>query len=285
MRSIITTVALLLLMANARYSQSKEQENEDSRKGNMYLYWGWNRGWFSNSDITFTGNNYDFTLDNVVATDRQSDFAWDPYFKINRLTIPQYNFRLGYFFNENYTISIGVDHMKYVMVANQTVNINGQIDSTGTVYDGIYQDDNIVLKEDFLKYEHTDGLNYINIELRRFDELFRFNKVTINLTEGFGAGALMPKTNATLLDNERHDDFHLAGFGLGAVVGVNITFYERFFIQSEFKVGYINMPDIRTTSYTSDKASQDFFYSQLMVVFGFSINIPKVRAMTGHSSQ
>jgi len=285
MRSIITTVALLLLMANAGYSQSKEQESEDSRKGNMYLYWGWNRGWFTNSDITFTGDNYDFTLDNVVATDRQSPFAWDPYFKINRLTIPQYNFRLGYFFNENYTISIGVDHMKYVMVAKQKVNITGQIDSTGTIYDGVYNNDEIVMADDFLLYEHTDGLNYINIELRRFDELFRFKKVTINLTEGFGAGVLIPKTNATLLNNERHDDFHLAGFGLGAVVGVNITFYKRFFIQSEFKVGYINMPDIRTTSYTIDKASQDFFYSQLMVVFGFSINIPKVRAMTGHSSQ
>ena len=266
---------LLALFVFETQAQDKSLQSSYSRKGDFYIYWGWNRGWFTDSDISFRGNGNDFTLYDVVAKDRQSEFAWDPYFKISRLTIPQYNLRIGYFFNEHYSVSFGVDHMKYVMVQNQTVKISGHISEADSTYGGDYNGDDIVVANDLLLFEHTDGLNYLNFELRRYDELFSFfeQRMTINLTEGFGAGVLMPKTNATLLSNPRNDEFHLAGFGLGAVVGANVTFWRHFFIQGEFKVGYINMPDIRTTPDPADKASQHFWFSQLNMVFGFKFNI------------
>ena len=34
------------------------------RKGAIFLYWGWNRAIYSNSDVHFRGNGYDFTLHN-----------------------------------------------------------------------------------------------------------------------------------------------------------------------------------------------------------------------------
>lgn len=95
------------------------------------------------------------------------------------------------------------------------------------------------------------------------------------LVEGVSAGLLIPKTNAKLLNMPRHDEFHLAGWGLGALLGGNISIYEHFFIQSEFKVGYMNMPDIEINQVESDKAKQDFFYSQLNVVFGFNVSLNK----------
>lgn len=36
------------------------------------------------------------------------------------MTIPQYNLRFGYYLNEKYQITLGVDHMKYVMKAFQS---------------------------------------------------------------------------------------------------------------------------------------------------------------------
>jgi len=275
MRLLLLLLFLIITTSVSVFAQNEETKKERDRKGDLYIYWGWNRGWFTDSDISFKGDNYDFTLYDVVAKDRQSEFAWDPYFKISRLTIPQYNLRIGYFFNNNYTLSVGVDHMKYVMVQYQTAKIEGEITNSSTPYNGSYHNEDIVVANDLLLFEHTDGLNYINVELRRYDELFRYKKVTINLTEGFGFGPLMPKTNATLLSMERNDQFHLAGIGLGAVVGLNVKFWDRFFIQSEFKAGYINMWDIRTTPSKSDKAKQDFFWSQLNILFGFSINVAK----------
>ena len=184
---------------------------------------------------------------------------------------------IGYFFHDNYNISVGVDHMKYVMHSYQTVKIDGTIDN-GTIYSGIYDNDDILLTHEFLTFEHTDGLNYINLELNRFDnlnELLKFDTgfMDVNLTEGIGGGVLFPKTNTTLMGSERYDEFNVAGYGLSAKVGINLTFWNHFFIQSDYKVGYINMDNIRTTASSSDSASQDFTFFEATFVLGFRFQL------------
>lgn len=248
---------------------------KNGRKGEMYIYWGWNIGWYSNSNITFTGDKFDFKLDNVIANDRQSKFDLGLYLNPATMTIPQYNFRIGYFIKDHYNISFGIDHMKYVMLQDQTVKITGTIDEPDSPYNGVYDNEDIVLVEDFLTFEHTDGLNYANVEFRRFDEIVDWNKVKIHLTEGLGAGMLIPRTNTMILGHERYDEFHLSGYGIHAVIGVNVTFFKHFFIQSEFKGGFMHMPDVRITAIESDKAKQSFFFSQLNIVFGGSYNFNK----------
>ncbi len=124
-------------------------------------------------------------------------------------------------------------------------------------------------------FEHTDGLNYINSELRRNDKLFEKGKIALNFLTGAGTGILMPRTNCTLLGNPRYDQFHLSGFGLNALVGLNIDFYNRFFIQTELKAGYINMPSIRTTMFKTDIAKQSFTFLQSNIVFGYRFNTKK----------
>lgn len=273
MKKILFVLVIVLSTINSGYSQDEGKPEQVSRKGDLYFFWGWNRGWFSDSDITFKGSDYDFTLDKVRAFDRQSDFGYDPYFKLGQMTIPQYNVRIGYFIHHNYSISVGTDHMKYVMRQDQTVKISGRIDNSGTEYDGVYNNDNIILTEDFLTFEHTDGLNYVNADFRRHDEIFSWNKVKINLNEGIGVGVLFPKTNTKLLDKERYDEFHVSGYGISGVVAVNVNFFKYFFVQSELKGGYINMPNVRTTMSSADSASQSFFFSQLNIVFGAVINL------------
>jgi hypothetical protein len=247
------------------------------RKGNFFIYWGWNRAAYTTSDIHFSGNDYDFTLENVVAKDRQSPFSAKLYFSPNTLSIPQYNLRIGYFFHDKYNISIGADHMKYVMEQFQTVKINGTI-ANGTSFDGTYNDSDIEMSEDFLKFEHTDGLNYENIEVRRFDVLFGRKNFSFAANEGLGIGVLVPRTNTTLMNNERYDEFHLAGYGLSAVLSLNATFFKYFFVQMEWKGGFIHMPDIRTTMFKSDRASQHFLFSQYNVVFGGNFRIPSKKS-------
>jgi hypothetical protein len=247
------------------------------RKGNFFIYWGWNRAAYTTSDIHFSGNDYDFTLENVVAKDRQSPFSAKLYFSPNTLSIPQYNLRIGYFFHDKYNISVGADHMKYVMEQFQTVKINGTI-ANGTSFDGTYNDSDIEMSEDFLKFEHTDGLNYENIEVRRFDVLFGRKNFSFAANEGLGIGVLVPRTNTTLMNNERYDEFHLAGYGLSAVLSLNATFFKYFFVQMEWKGGFIHMPDIRTTMFKSDRASQHFLFSQYNVVFGGNFRIPSKKS-------
>lgn len=254
---------------NAQENQKKKVSN----KGKFFVYWGWNWASYTDSDIRFKGDNYDFTLQKVKSHDTPSEFSFKKYFGITNITKPQTNARIGYFFKENYTISIGIDHMKYVVNNDQFVDINGNINIGNSKYDGTYNGQQIQLIEDFLRLEHTDGLNYVNVQLYRFDDISSWfglssENLQINLTEGIGVGVLYPKTDTTLLGNERHDDFHLSGYGVSAGFGLNITFLKHFFIQADLKAGYINMPDIKTSLSSLDSASQSFLFLQNNILIG-----------------
>ena len=271
-------ICTLVLLLNISFIQGQQRndvalKNKPTNKGKFFAHWGWNWASYSDSDIRFKGENYDFVLSDVKAQDTPSKFSFKKYFGITNITKPQTNFRIGYFFKENYTISIGVDHMKYVVNNDQFVTIDGTITIGNLKYDGIYNNQKIQLTEDFLRLEHTDGLNYLNIELKRFDNIdhwFGFNSknLQVNLTEGFGVGVLYPKTDTSLLGKERHDDYHLSGWGVSAIAGLNVTFLKHFYIQSAYKIGYIDMPDVKTSLNTLESASQSFFFFENNIVIG-----------------
>ena len=242
---------------------------ETAKKGEFYAHWGWNREWYNKSDIHFTGDDYDFYLRDVVAKDKPAEFDAGTYFSPKNVTIPQYNFRIGYYFKNNYHLSLGIDHMKYVVQKGQSVKIDGNINEPNNRFNGTYaNDDEIVINPGFLEMEHTDGLNYSNVELGRFDNILQYKKVTLAMTEAVGVGVMYPKSDVHLFGNERHDEFHVAGFGANVQVGLNIKFWNHVYIQSEFRGGYVNMPDIRTTYDKADNAKQQFYYAQFNILVG-----------------
>lgn len=247
------------------------QKYTASNKGKFTVNWGWNRATYSDSDINFKGNDYNFTLHSVSASDRPKGVHID-YINPSKVTIPQVNYRIGYFVTNKYHVSVGLDHMKYVMNQNQTVDMSGYINTPGYETGGTVNQPK-TLTTDFLKFEHTDGLNYLNTELTRFDDVSKWigsdtDKFQLNVVTGVGLGILYPRTNTTLMNNQRYDEFHLAGYGASIKAGLNITFLKYFFIQSELKGGYINMPDIRTTINSSDRASQHFNFLQRNILIG-----------------
>lgn len=276
MKNIFLYAAFTALVFSNSVTAQEEIKIQDKytahNKGKFFVSWGGNRESYSKSDVTFKGKDYNFTIDNLKAQDKPKGWHVD-YINPAKMTIPQTNFRMGYFINDHYSIAIGVDHMKYVMTQNQTANITGTI-AANTAFDGQYNNTPTVLTEQFLMYEHTDGLNYVNTEFSRHDDIssiFKIgntDKIQVNLTEGVGVGVLYPKTNTTLMGKERHDDFHISGFGTSLKAGLNITFFKHFYIQGELKGGYINMQDIRTTQSTEDSASQDFFFFQRIIAVG-----------------
>ena len=276
MKNIFLFTAFIAFFYSNTISAQEEIKIQDKytahNKGKFFVSWGGNRESYTKSDVNFRGKDYNFTVENMVAHDKPKGWHVD-YINPVRMTIPQTNFRMGYFIIDHYSIALGVDHMKYVMTQNQTANVTGSINAS-TPFDGVYNNTPTVMTENFLMYEHTDGLNYMNTEFSRHDDIssvFKIrntDKIQINLTEGVGLGLLYPKTNTTLLGKERHDDFHVSGYGTSLKAGLNVTFFKHFYIQGELKGGYINMQDIRTTKSTEDRASQDFFFFQRIIAFG-----------------
>ena len=285
MKKFFKTIAILFLGINLGFAQETHstQEISDtidfgvkplSKKGQMFVFWGWNRAGFTNSDIRFKGAGYDFTLENVVAHDRPSPLSLD-YVNPGSLSIPQFNFRLGYFIKDNLALVIAQDHMKYVMDQDQLADFKGHI--SDPVYAGMVQNGQVNLADkQFLTFEHTDGLNYINIGLEKYQSLSSKKNVDIVWSYGGGVGMMMPKSNVKLFGNERSDRFHVAGFGADARTNINFIFWKHWMARVEGKVGYINMPDIKTTlNNKPDKAMQDFMFAQVNFGIGYTFNTKK----------
>ncbi len=241
-------------------------------KGKFFISWGGNRETFTKSNVNFRGDNYNFTVEDMQAHDKGKGYHID-YINPTRMTIPQTNFRLGYFVNDNWSVSVGWDHMKYVMTQYQIANVTGYIGGHPP-FDGVYNQTPVLMSENFLTYEHTDGLNYINTEVARHDDISALfgientDKIQINLIEGVGAGVLYPKTNTMLMGQPRHDEFHISGYGTSVKAALNITFLKYFYVKGEMKAGYINLTDVRTTYDGNDRASQHFLFLQRILAVG-----------------
>ncbi len=281
------TLLLSILLIGSANSQVKDKNTSVKytahNKGKVFVSFGGNREYFTNSDIHFKGDNYNFTVENAEAHDKPKGWNVD-YINPARFTIPQTNMKFGYFISDHYAVSINVDHMKYVFTQDQTANVTGNINlpstEIGAVYNGTYNNTPVNFSDgNFLRFEHTNGLNYIHAELARFDDISNIfsiantDKFQINITEGVGAGVLYPRTDVALLGKAERDEFHIAGYGLSAKAGLNFNFFKYFFIQTELKGGYINMPDIQITYNNNEKASQHFMFIQSIIAFGINYKI------------
>ncbi len=270
----LSTVLIIFISLNsfAQNDSIKKERYTAHNKGKFTISWGGNREKYTDSDIHFKGDDYNFMVQSADAHDKPKGWHID-YITPGRMTIPQTNFKLGYFFTDKYSVSIGVDHMKYVMTQNQTANITGIIDGNPP-FNGGYANTPTVLTEEFLMFEHTDGLNYVYTEIARQDDISKWfgikntDKFQVNINGGFGVGVLYPKTNTTLMGKERYDEFHVSGYGTSVKAGINFTIFKYFTIEGVLKGGYINMPDIRTTASKSDSASQEFFFGETIIAFG-----------------
>lgn len=258
------------------YSQAISANEEklsagDFKKNEFYFYWGYNRGFFSKSDIRFTGLGSDFTLENVAAKDRPSDFSFEDY--VLNPTIPQFVVSAGWFFKDNWCLTLGTDHMKYVMVQDQTVLINGEIapnDESGE-YAGHYSGNQIQLTSNFLRYEHTNGLNYVNAGLEHYKVLWSAKKGPFKLTAipGMSLGVLYPRSDVSLFDVQGDNVFHVAGWGTALHAGLRFNLLKNLFVLWNNKGGFIALPDV-LCSFNKYDARQHFFFYQSALSLGYN---------------
>ena len=232
------------------------------------VYWGWNRSTYSNSDIHFWGADHDFTLSSVKANDMQADVTTENIFGTflspANMTLPQTNLRVAYQVSPDTAWAINLDHMKYVVTPDQTVAFSGRI--TNDPQTGATR----TLSTNYLNFEHTDGLNVVSLEYEKQYPVTQWKAPFASRWVALvGAGIVYPKTNVTLnmLGRSRNDQFHLAGYSAGGGVGWEADFLDSWFFRSMFKMGYVTLPDVLTSS-QGDKASHNFTYNELLIALG-----------------
>ena len=232
------------------------------------VYWGWNRSTYSNSDIHFWGADHDFTLSSVKANDMQADVTTENIFGTflspANMTLPQTNLRVAYQVSPDTAWAINLDHMKYVVTPDQTVAFSGRINNDPQA--GATR----TLSTNYLNFEHTDGLNVVTVEYEKQYPVTQWKAPFASRWVALvGAGIVYPKTNVTLnmVGRSRNDQFHLAGYSAGGGVGWEADFLDSWFFRSMFKMGYVTLPDVLTSS-QGDKASHNFTYNEFLLAFG-----------------
>lgn len=241
----------------------------------FYFYWGYNRASYSLSDVHFHGPTYDFTVYDIVARDRPTKFTVDDYFSPTKIMIPQYNYRLGYHLNRHWAISVGLDHMKYVMDRYQRVRMSGVVtEAASATYAGTYLNQEVVLVPEILTFEHTDGLNLITLDVEHKTPVYRHHSQRFGVEWLLGAGGvwLLPRTDVRVFGKGLNNNFHIAGYSLTGKTGLKFYFFKRLFLLAETKVGYASLPSILIENAAPERADQTFLFWEKMGAIGFNFH-------------
>ncbi|NNE56370.1 MAG: hypothetical protein HKN32_10135 [Flavobacteriales bacterium] len=251
----------LLLLFIPFFGYSQAEEPADGSK--LYITWGYNRAYYNPSDIHFQGEGFNFTLYDVHATDIPEPFDAKVYLNPLKLTIPQFNFRLGYYINDKVAISAGWDHMKYKLFTNQVVKIEGYISPEASeVYGQEYPYQNIQLKPGLIQYEHSDGFNFVRLGLERYEPIWKSKKYNIEgvLFAGASAGLMFPWTDFRF-DGVRYRNWiHLSGYGFSGLLGARLEMGEHFFLQARAQFGFSQLTDVLLQDDAKSRAQQKIVF-------------------------
>jgi hypothetical protein len=227
------------------------------KKRFIYFTWGYNRGFHSKSDATFTTKEGTFTIHDAVGHDRPSKELLD-YIHPARIPIPQYNLRIGFELNEKWDIVTGLDHMKWVFQNQLPYHVTGNYNHTvfvphasgdpalltGLTFDQVKQTGDMR----WLTFDHTNGYNYAHLGAIYKTNLLSSKNGDFKLSTGLGAGAglMIPQTSVRYHQDSWwnwqnvDNNFHVAGFGAHAEAKLQIG-YKNFFMEPVVRGSYIKV--------------------------------------------
>lgn len=231
----IAAVVVVLFCINALQAQSKQKE----RKGEFYFSWGYNKEWYTKSNIKVKqpelGNDYKFV--NITGHDRP---GWDEgnLLKIP-ISIPQYNYRIGYFFNKKKGLAfeINFDHTKFI-AAEQNARIVGKLNNRPV--------DSIVAftEPNGYYYYLNNGANFLlfNIVKRWGLHESKNGNFKVDALGKAGIGPVIPHVEnsfSTLGGSKPNDPhFQIGGWNVGVEGTITATFFKTVFLEYCNKLDY-----------------------------------------------
>ena len=244
-------------------------------KGKFYILWGYNRDWYAKSDIHFRNKDgdpsrqdnfgvYDFKIYDAVAHDRP-DFDKLP--DVINITVPQFNFRIGYYLDKKCTqgFEINYDHAKYVVDNYQTVRMKGEIF-------GSTIDKDTILDPLYFHFEHTDGANFWLINYVRRFSLFESlsGRSSLGMIAKAGAGFVMPRTDVTIFGNRINNNWHIAGPCAGVEAGMRAVFFRHLSFELTAKTVIARYIDCLVQGKGHGQASQTLKAAEVLLNIGYT---------------
>ena len=235
--------------------------------GSVYLNWSYNRDWYTRSDIRFRNDksdDYDFTFYDAKAHDHPS---MSDFWKLSNLTVPQYDLTVGYMFHDKHDLGIEVswNHLKYVVDDNQVMRVAGQIR-------GFRFDRDTLVTPDFVHLQHTNGNNYLMVNLVKRWQLAAGRHVVLSAVGKVGGGPMISYTISSIFTSHAEGPFHYEGWVAGTSGGLRLEFYRYFFLNTDFQGAFANYTNSYIGADRLGRVTHHFGSAQL--IYGFGFNVP-----------
>jgi hypothetical protein len=234
--------------------------------GTIYFSWGYNRDWYTKSDIRFrnhTTDDYDFTFHNAKAHDHLS---MSDFWKLSNLTVPQYDATVGYMFGNKHDlgIEIGWNHLKYVVDDNQVMRVSGQIR-------GFRFDRDTLVTPDFVHLQHTNGNNYLMVNLVKRQHLLVGRHLALSAIGKVGGGPMISYTIASIFNSHSEGPFQYEGWVAGASAGLRLELFRYVFLQSDMQGAFANYTNSRIGYDRQGLVTHHFGSAQFTYALGFNV--------------
>ena len=260
------TILSLFILALPSFSLAQQQPPKKKKKfiKEVYFSWGYNKEWYTHSSLAVKqpslGNDY--SLEHVKAHDHP---GWDDGILNKQLSIPQYNYRLGFLLDEKrgWGFEINFDHTKYI-IADQDVHIKGTLENHPV-------DSTIAFNSaNGFYYFLNNGANFLLFNVTKRYHLLetRNEKVKVDFYGKLGIGPVIPHTQNSLFGQANHQGFQFGGWNTGVEGVIRATFFRYLYLEYSNKFDYARYSGVNVYQ---GKAHQTFGTYEMIVSLGFDI--------------
>jgi len=255
---------------------AKDLKVKKCRIRSVWGSWGYNEEWYTNSNVhiqqSALGNNYE-----IVQAQARDHLGWNTGILNKALTIPQYNYRLGFYLNEQQDMGfeLNFDHTKYLLRDPQTIHVTGTMNNQSV--------------NEYVNFTQSNGFYYyLNNGANFF--LFNFVKrwgITRSQSNNFaldfvgkaGIGPVVPHVQNMLFGEANLPHFQLGGWNTGVETVLRATIYKYAFVEFSQKVDYARYQQL---SIYEGKAHQAFGTYEIILSVGAYLPTVKNNSFFSH---
>jgi hypothetical protein len=232
------SVAKALLLSVVPLAASAQQEQPPKKKKHLikevYVSWGYNGEFYTHSTIHISqsalGNDFNFV--SVKAHDHP---GWNEGLLNKALSIPQYNYRLGFLLNEEKGLGfeINFDHTKYIF-ADQNVIVKGRLNNRNV-------DTTVAFNQaNGFYYYLNNGANFLLFNITKKWHLIarKDEKFKLDLLGKFGVGPVIPHTQNELFGHANDQGFQFGGWNTGVEGSLRATLFRYAYVEFSNKLDY-----------------------------------------------
>lgn len=258
-RNLLVTGTLSLVAAG---SVSAQKSTRSPKHGSVYFSWGYNTAWYTKSTVGIKqpslGNDFE-----MVKVNGHDNKGWNYRLLKQELTIPQYNYRLGYYFNskQDLAIEINFDHVKYIIEDNQQIRLTGKMNNLPIDQDITFS------RQNGFYYYLNNGANFLLFNLVKRKNLYSTidRKLYVDFTGKAGIGPVIPHVENSLFGKKNDKGFQIGGWNAGIETALRVTFMRYAYLEFAQKVDYARYSNLKVYE---GRARQSFGTYELVLSLG-----------------